>query len=977
MRILSRLLMLTLLAGTDWARASADAQVPDAVQAISRGVWENPARTEQFEVIFLVQNMTDSDQTASASLEVYPGLKLEGPAQIQATIAAQQQHLFKWPIVGRRADATRLKIYWNNTELDVPLAANLLVEPILEKAFTYPGEANRMRVRLHNIGNAVLAAGAAVEVSAGGGLALAGEAAQRLQEELAPGASAELTWELQASTPGQRSLTVTTRKAAGEAPVDTASIETAVIPQMELLATVPPLLWADNPASDNLLALARDNLELKFLKEEEGYRIFAVDGIDGVSRIRLAMGRSLGKVIYRDSGGDQERMLACQVEDSTDDSATFVDSWTDADGVNWTARVTFQIIENNQVEVNCSLAADGPRELLAFHSPFLMAGERETGIRKDSAHFPGIEWLTAEERSSSIVRPAKATLKRLERYVPHPNEIAVPVMGVTTDRRMVGLMWDPLQKWDGEHDRPAAVFASHNWLQGYNHHLMGLFLPAMPQWVERNRLEATHPYPLAPEKPLRLQFRIISAMDAEDLSPIWTWYETHGIPDPPAITRSIEEELQFWGFGEIPQVDLVDYYWYIKDSVLGGGEGDRRSIVGRSMEIVAEGMAWRKLQDEDGSWPIDWARDPGPAVQRRLIGGWPWREHGPLGAHVLSRYAPPGKTTIGTCTTHGGISGIYPDKASKLLQAARLSGRPDLIESAKLALDRISQFNRPEGAEIWEAPLHNTGQMGAGYAIKTFVEGYRLTGDRQWLECAEQWAWKGLPFLYTWDAGSDIVGKYTTLAYIGAAHGHYPFVGTPVSFTGVEYAKALAELSQYHEFSFPFDSISEGIILWALSTAKPPGSRTWAHWIDARNDRIINIGMEAYYWDDRPARALALLHRRLVIPETTVVAANGRNLHVTPEGQVLSAQWGDHRLSLRLKPRPPRKVSVATSGFAVAIGGLSAPPHAIEMIQAQKHSVPDFEFNQEYGLLLVHLDMLAAPWMELAEVSLIVDTRGE
>src|SRR5262249_4278557 len=88
--------------------------------------------------------------------------------------------------------------------------------------------------------------------------------------------------------------------------------------------------------------------------------------------------------------------------------------------------------------------------------------------------------LTGEERSSSLPRPALAAPASMERFVPHPNKVTVPVMAVTTKRRLIGLAWDPLQKWDGIRTRPSAFFASPNWLDGQNNHLMGLFVPAVP-----------------------------------------------------------------------------------------------------------------------------------------------------------------------------------------------------------------------------------------------------------------------------------------------------------------------------------------------------------------------------------------------------------------------------------------------------------------------------------------------------------------
>ncbi|MCL5995519.1 MAG: hypothetical protein M1546_05615, partial [Chloroflexi bacterium] len=117
------------------------------------------------------------------------------------------------------------------------------------------------------------------------------------------------------------------------------------------------------------------------------------------------------------------------------------------------------------------------------------AGEGSFGPARESGLFPGLEFLTGAEQSSGT---DFADPPANRRYVPHPNKITIPFMAVNAEvadppagcwcklwlvtaacgrvpmgsaqpqHVTTGLIWDPLQRWDGIHDRPAALFASPN-----------------------------------------------------------------------------------------------------------------------------------------------------------------------------------------------------------------------------------------------------------------------------------------------------------------------------------------------------------------------------------------------------------------------------------------------------------------------------------------------------------------------------------
>jgi len=119
-------------------------------------------------------------------------------------------------------------------------------------------------------------------------------------------------------------------------------------------------------------------------------------------------------------------------------------------------------------------------------------------------------------------------------------------MAIIHRDQMIGLMWDPSQKWDGVHDRPSTVFSSPNWLQGGNNHLMGLFLPSVPQWVNENTLLASTPYTLQPDKAINFKFRIISSTAHDAAEPVRFWYKKNPMPSLPTLSPSYSQELSLW-----------------------------------------------------------------------------------------------------------------------------------------------------------------------------------------------------------------------------------------------------------------------------------------------------------------------------------------------------------------------------------------------------------------------------------------------
>ena len=187
-----------------------------------------------------------------------------------------------------------------------------------------------------------------------------------------------------------------------------------------------------------------------------------------------------------------------------------------------------------------ALTADKALKVAAFRGPWLWAGEGTFGEQQDLALFPGSEYMETGERSSSTLDIAAPMNVR---FAPHPNTVTVPSMAVEKDGCIVGLMWDPLQKWDGEHDRPTAVFASPNFIEGHANHLLGLCLPSIPDYLEPNKLLAKTAYELKPGAKLTLSAALYAEAKSEVLRSMDLYFERYGLPELPPKPRSYEDTV--------------------------------------------------------------------------------------------------------------------------------------------------------------------------------------------------------------------------------------------------------------------------------------------------------------------------------------------------------------------------------------------------------------------------------------------------
>ena len=250
---------------------------------------------------------------------------------------------------------------------------------------------------------------------------------------------------------------------------------------------------------------AKDTADLDENATDSGFEYYVLSVAKGGNYQQVATCPALSEVIYLDASQNRQTVqlvpTAYRLSGSSrgESIIQLTGTDTDTDGVKWNYEMQWTLDEDaKRIKTECQLQTDDNRELLAFRGPMLYAGQGRNREKKTAALFPGLEFLESDERSSSS-RDAAPPLDN--RLVPHPCKITVPVLAVEMQKTLVGIIWNPLETWDGENQMLSAIFASPNWHQRQKNHGLGVFLPTIPTWVQENHTEASIPYPLISSLP--------------------------------------------------------------------------------------------------------------------------------------------------------------------------------------------------------------------------------------------------------------------------------------------------------------------------------------------------------------------------------------------------------------------------------------------------------------------------------------------
>ncbi len=891
-----------------------------------------------------------------ARLEAPPGLRLDGAAEqpLPAT-APDAEGQVQWTLVGARTKPCTVLVAAKGPQNEVTrrleLKPELQVTQLRPRTFAlYTGETTDLELVLENTGHVIVTnVSAAVKLPPQVEL-VEGSPAAGLSA-LEPGRERVIKWPIKAVA-SSLSARIGALVHTGNAGTGTA--------HTRLVITVSPqderYKFYRNPNRTTqrmqVAQLANDRVRVLFPPSTHGYGFGVLDAKVGGKWRTLAVLPHLTKFVYLDRRtGRQEHIFAPrsftpgQVGERK--QMQFQEQWTDPAGGVWLVTCAFAVTPDGDfIEAQYELSCDRARNLLLFEGPMVYAGERAFGRTKQNAIFPGLEWLEDGEVSSSALDIAPDHPHRI-RYVPHPNMVTIPAMGVKAKEGVVGLLWDARQVWDGQHDRPAAVFASPDYFEGYNSHLMGLFLPSVPDWVEVNGREAATPYPLKAGKKLTLRAQIVLSAEADDsLAAMDRWFKLYGVPKPMPIPHgSWAEEIKFSAQAYMSSLwDEEERMWWtskggnplmaklarpvaycyelfkaaqvVDDEKLDAAYRARAQevlqLIGKEVKpsgpdlgfdfagpvgpltgLGARAAAQMRGQREDGSWRFD-ALTP----RHGVFEGKDYRELGPHNA-----------AEVGTCAR----------TAYEVLRYARMTGDPAAYAAGRKALKFMQRFHVPRAAQVWEVPVHTPDILAAADAVDAYLEAYQIERRPEDLQAAIYWGRAGLPFLYMWNTDEFPFMRYASIPVFGATWFRGSWFGRPVQWNGLRHAYAVLKLADYDR-SFPWKRVAQGITISCMYQQEQEGENV-ALW----PDNISAIDAKKCAWIFAPAGINRVTYRlmgRDLEPQTVILGEGKERVHVNSGGDLSDAAWDGRELKFTVSY--PRN----ESGFTL-IAGLSRPEEVL------------------------------------------------
>ncbi|HSV74421.1 MAG TPA: hypothetical protein VLH79_11750 [Chthonomonadales bacterium] len=614
-----------------------------------------------------------------------------------------------------------------------------------------------------------------------------GAPVERELDDLAPGAEQAVSWPVPASPPGLAAARVRVwSDNAGDAVAESAS----------------PVLAPDSAPS---LRLRSGDVELRFHRKGTGHGPIEIVALAG-GRART-LGVVPAAVWVQPVGGPRAPAPLRFAHQGAGVAAS-------AGGI----AVRIWPAGPGRFRLRCDATLAEPIRGLTF--PEVHAGWRGDGEQKQSALFPGLEYLTASEVSSS---PDHTGPDLADRTAPLPIKVTVPLMTVVQSGWALGIAWDPLRKWDGVRDQPQPVFSSPNRAEGRNGHLMALMVPASPEHLDENTRAAARPY--EPSGPITLEVELFAMPVRRDPSEVVEdWYRRSPLPALPEIAPDLrthwaycaerraaawDEQRKQWPAEAHrapawhPDIALALWNWGIRNAGVRAAEARRQATEALADAVRAHGpgaagfplslhlgdpianlphpsdvAAILRAQRPDGTWPFV------PTEQTRSLG-------------------QEGDTALGICA----------DPTLRLLRYAAVTGDRTALDAALRGIAAMRRlFRRPAGGEVWEVPLHAPNLRAAAIAVECGVAAYELTGRIEFLEFARAWARTGLPFIYTWRAADREAMRYATVSVFGTTFYTVPWFGRPVQWVGLVYAQAITALAR-HDPSFPWRHIATGIVL--------------------------------------------------------------------------------------------------------------------------------------------------------------------
>ncbi len=644
--------------------------------------------------------------------------------------------------------------------------------------------------------------------------------------------------------------------------------------------------------------------------------------------------------------------------------------------------------DGGAMKVEATVKATEATRLAAVWGPAVHAGDRATGAEKGVAIFPGLEYLEGKEASSST-RDFAPPLN--ERWTPHKFKITVPAMMVETRQGgpALAVVWDPNQKWDGEHGQPGATFASPDFINAQDNHLMQLILPSVPDFIPESHEKATEPVPLAAGQSWTLTQYIVAGKPTPDATgALSEWVaKLVGYPQPEASPRSFEDEMALCRHGYLHTV------WDAEKQglrhVVGWASANapgHATLLLMDARAVAQGAARQEVLDRVKLIAEKTVKEQGAgglasSAQCHIM-GWEFPYHWGQVDGALAGMKPMAYGALDSQEDDGGwgytpdaervklgasgtrVIGIVARNAYLMAKWVAITGDPVVEAGLKRALRNLDQYRVPRGAQGWECPILEPDVLASAYAVRAYVWAYMALGDDALIEKARYWARTGLAFQYAWDDGKHPGMRYASIPVFGSTFFTHTWIGLPVQWCGLVYAYGLVELMRFDPNDLWRKEV-EGMTVsgmyqqWPMDNKELAGTYpdSFGQWFTHRNPVYINP-------EDIELNLLALKGRDPGLRSVRVPLGGGA-VHVTAPGEVratgsAATRAGDLHADITYLPN---ETFYATLGPVAVSGGAKLTANGADL--PQRDSLPAGQTGWVYN----------AP-MHVLSVGLQADAKG-
>ncbi|MFH1732473.1 MAG: hypothetical protein ABIF82_12600 [Planctomycetota bacterium] len=665
------------------------------------------------------------------------------------------------------------------------------------------------------------------------------------------------------------------------------------------------------------IAVENDSLRLTFPLAEGLIGHCLLHGRKGDRFQLAATADPVAEISYRTGDGSTltERITAASYEmdrRGSDCILRLESEFHDTDGVRWSFSAEFYVPDQGpRVTVTGRLSANRPRHLVAFRCPFLRIDDDPKRSKRKAAIFPGLDWVVGDEQSSSA-ETAPSPFHR--RHVPHPYKITVPAMAVAQDGLVTGITWDPLQVWDGErvasaaHRYPTAVFESPNFTEGTPSHLMGLFLPSVPKFVDEGSLAAARPYQMTPGREISLECNLFVHDSSDVVDAVREHLNLSGLIPPPPKPRDYKESLE---------LDLETYLnraWSAKQAGWAHSSSSEEKWTFYS-EFVALAL-WRASL---------FAKDAKLKTRMRECVESAINAHGGVGGLPLAYFRGGFDTELELAKgqldklervqqADGGwaaekdpagrkreksLAGLTAQHAAKLLRSALLTGDRGHLDAGIRAIRFLDGVDRPCGLRVWDVHENAPDLLAVAHLIAACLDEHLLTGNPARLERAIYWAWAGLPFVFLWHAHDRDIMRYATVPFFAVTRmDKKPWFGVAAQWNGLSYARELFHVAR-HDRSMRWHRVARAITLCAMQLQKDEGNQK-GFYSDAYN---LVDGRDYYPLGLNPqliTRNVLHLLGEDIEPRCEVVPWQEKRVRVATVAQMLAIRSSPRQLIVRL-----------------------------------------------------------------------------